>query len=288
MIDDGPLVATLRITSDAPGAKSLLRDVSLQSGSDAIDVVTILDKTAVRDKEAVHIGFSLNVPLGTVRMEQGLAIVRPELDQADGANRNVYPVQRWLDASNAEYGVTVVTPDLPLWQLNGLTAEAFKQPDGREDWLWHSLPGTEFVAYAMNNYWHTNFKADQPGPVTFRVTLIPHGPFDAAAATRLGLRASEPPIVAHAADDQVNTALFTLDNAQVVVSSVTPSRDEKAMIVRLWNPGMTPATVGFRWGNAQRPKAWVSSPAEQRGKPLTGHIKLPPFGTATLRIEWAR
>ena len=288
VIDDGPLVATLRITSDAPGAKSLLRDVSLQSGSDAIDVVTILDKTAVRDKEAVHIGFPLNVPRGTVRMEQGLAIVRPELDQADGANRNVYPVQRWLDASNAEYGVTVVTPDLPLWQLNGLTAEAFKQPDGREDWLWHSLPGTEFVAYAMNNYWHTNFKADQPGPVTFRVTLIPHGPFDAAAATRLGLRASEPPIVAHAADDQVNTALFTLDNAQVVVSSVTPSRDEKAMIVRLWNPGMTPATVGFRWGNAQRPKAWVSSPAEQRGKPLTGHIKLPPFGTATLRIEWAR
>ncbi len=290
VVDDGPLVATLRIISDAPGAKSLRRDVSLQSGSDAIDVVTTLDKTAVRDKEAVHIAFPLNVPRGTVRMEQGLAIVRPELDQAAGANRNVYPVQRWLDASNAEYGVTVVTPDLPLWQLNGLTAEAFKQPDGREDWLWHSLPGTEFVAYAMNNYWHTNFKADQPGLVTFRVTLVPHGPFDAATATRLGLIASEPPVVTHSADREFGASLFTLDNAQIVLSSVTSSRDAKAMIVRMWNPGATPATVGFRWArsHAQTPRTWISSPAEERGKPLSGRVMLPPFGTSTLRIEWVR
>mgnify|MGYP000741737662 CR=1 FL=1 len=61
-------------------------------------------------------------------------------------------------------------------------AEAFKQADGRESWMTRALPGTELVAYAMNNYWHTNFKADQPGHVSFRVTLLPHGAFDAASA----------------------------------------------------------------------------------------------------------
>ena len=288
VLDDGPLVATLRITSDAPGARSLVRDVSVHAGSDAVDAITRLDKSPVRDKEAVHIGFPLNVPRGTVRMEQGLAIVRPDLDQADGANRNLYPVQRWLDASNSEYGVTIVTPDLPLWQLNGLTAEAFKQSDGREAWLWHSLPGTELVAYAMNNYWHTNFKVDQPGPVTFRVTLVPHGPFDAAAATRLGVVASEPPIVIPAAGDTVRAPMFSIDSRRVVVSSVTPSSDGAATMLRLWNPGALPSTTGVRWNRAAQPKIWISSPDEGRGDALSGRVTLPPFTSITLRIEATR
>ena len=288
VVDDGPLVATLRITSDAPGARSLVRDVSVHAQSDAVAVVTRLDKSVVRDKEAVHIGFPLNVPRGTVRMEQGLAIVRPDLDQADGANRNLYPVQRWLDASNSEYGVTIVTPDLPLWQLNGLTAEAFKQPDGREAWLWHSLPGTELVAYAMNNYWHTNFKADQPGPVTFRVTLVPHGPFSAAAATRLGVMASEPPVVIPSSGNTVRAPQLEIDNPHVIVSSVTPSADGTATILRLWNPGSQPATATVRWNRTVNPKIWISSPSEGRGDAVSGRVTLPPFGSTTLRIEATR
>jgi hypothetical protein len=195
VIDDGPLVATLRITSEAPGANRLVRDVTLHAGDDAVRLVTHLDKAAVREKEAVHIAFPLAVPGGQIRMEQGLAVVRPDSDQAEGANRHVYPVQRWLDASNAEFGVSVLTPDLPLWELNGLTAEAFRQPDGREEWMTRALPGTELLAYAMNNYWHTNFKADQPGPVTWRIVLVPHGPFDAETTTEAALQVSEAPVV---------------------------------------------------------------------------------------------
>jgi hypothetical protein len=163
---------------------SLVREVTLRAGSDGNPDPPRYGGGAGRNRA---FAFPLAVPGGVVRMEQAFAVVRPDVDQAEGANRNLYPVQRWLDASNDEFGVTVVTPDMGLWELNGLTAEAFKQPDGREDWLRHSLPGTELVAYAMNNYWHTNFKADQPGPVTFRVILVPHGRFDAAVARQTAL-----------------------------------------------------------------------------------------------------
>jgi len=224
------------------------------------------------------------VPGGVVRMEQGLAIVRPDVDQVDGANRNVYPVQRWLDASNADFGVTLVTPDLPLWQLNGLTAEAFKQPDGREAWLRRALPGTELVAYAMNNYWHTNFKADQPGPVTFRVTLVPHGPFDAAEATRAGLQASEPPL-ALPASAATTRLRFTLDNPRVIVSSIVPSADSRADLVRLWNPTHEPQRVALRFGDRGQRRIWRSSPDEERGPLAPTHVALPAMGSVTLRIE---
>ena len=242
VVDSGPLVATIRVTSEAPGALSLVRDVTLHAGDDAIRLVTHLDKAPGREKEAVHVAFPLAVPDGVVRTEQGFAVVRPDLDQAEGANRNVYPVQRWLDASNGEFGVSLLTPDLPLWQLNGLTAEAFRQPDGREDWLRRALPGTELIAYAMNNYWHTNFKADQPGPVTWRLVLLPHGPFDAVATTRAALQASEPPVVLPSDAGPVQPPLFTLEGDNVVVSSVTTDSGG-TMSVRLWNPADRDASV---------------------------------------------
>jgi len=246
VVDDGPLVATLRITSDAPGANRLVRAVTLHAGDDAVRLVTQLDKAPGRNKEAVHVGFPLAVPGGTIRMEQGFAVVRPDSDQAEGANRNVYPVQRWLDASNREFGISVLTPDLPLWELNGLTAEAFRQADGQEDWLERALPGTELVAYAMNNYWHTNFKADQPGPVTFRVVLVPHGPLDAAATTRAALEVSEPPVVLPADTGPVTRPLFELESSGVVVSSVTPNPAAAGVSVRLWNPGDRAVSVRVR------------------------------------------
>ena len=285
VLDDGPLVATLRITSDAPGATSLGREVTLQAGSDAVGIVTRIDKMAVREKESVHLGFPLAVPVGTVRMEQGFAVVRPDIDQVEGANRNVYPVQRWLDASNAEFGVTLVTPDLALWQLNGLTAEAFKRPDGTESWLRRALPGTEFVAYAMNNYWHTNFKADQPGPVTFRVWLIPHGVFDAAEATRAGLDASAGPVAATAGDASTRGTFFTLDDPAVVVSGISPSADGRSVMVRLWNPGTRDARVGFRWGDGRGRPLWLSSPFEERSSNPGERVAVPAGGVVSVRID---
>lgn len=284
VVDDGPLVATLRVTSDAPGAASLVREITVHAGSDAVFLVTHLDKLPVREKEAVHIAFPLNVPGGTVRMEQGLAVVRPDADQAEGANRHLYPVQRWLDASNASYGVTVATPDLPLWELNGLTAEAFWQADGSERWLRRALPGTELIAYAMNNYWHTNFKADQPGPVTFRVSLHPHDGFDAAAATRQGLFASEGPLALKSTSRGSGTT-FTLDHSRVVIARLGPSADLKADMVRLWNPGDSLRTVRVRWPAGRARRASLSSPAEEAGAPAPVSIAVPPLGSVWLRVE---
>lgn len=286
VVDSGPLVATLRITSNAPGARSLVRDVTLESASDAVALVTHLDKLGVRDKESVHIAFPFEVPDGVIRMEQGWAVVRPDSDQATGANRNLYPVQRWLDVSNAGFGVTVVTPDLPLWELNGLTAEApFAAADGNETWLRHALPGTELIAYAMNNYWHTNYKADQPGPVTFRVTLIPHGAFDASQSTHAALDVVAPPTVMRAREVVAPQPPFTIDNDSVIVSSIAPSADGKAWMVRLWNPSSRAARVSFLWKVGGAPMIWISSPSEERGDVAPAKIEIPAMGVVTVRVE---
>ena len=45
------------------------------------------------------------------------AVVRPEVDQLPGACKNWFTVQRWVDVSNDEYGVTWATLDAPLVEV---------------------------------------------------------------------------------------------------------------------------------------------------------------------------
>ena len=171
--DPGPLVASLQIESDAPGCRRLVRELRLVDGLDHVDVLNVVDKEKVRTKEAVHFGFALNVPQGVMRMDTPLAVVRPELDQLPGACKNYFTVSRWLDVSNHDYGVTWATIDAPLVEVGRITVDVMPNfaPD---NWILHLKPSQTFYSYVMNNYWETNYKADQEGPTPFRYALLPH------------------------------------------------------------------------------------------------------------------
>ena len=48
-------------------------------------------------------------------------------------------------------------------------------PAGIRHWKQEPYAGTTVHAYLLNNYWHTNYKADQEGLLRFRFVLRPHG-----------------------------------------------------------------------------------------------------------------
>ena len=60
--ENGPLVASLLVESDAPGCNKLLREIRLVNGLDRVEIIDTIDKKAVRSVEGVHIGFGFNVP----------------------------------------------------------------------------------------------------------------------------------------------------------------------------------------------------------------------------------
>ena len=117
---------------------------------------------AVREKDSVHFGFGFQVPGGTVRMETPWAVVRPNVDQLPGACRNWFTVQRWVDVSNADQGITLAPLDAPLLQVGGMTANLLG-PVAWEEWLDEAIESTTLYSWAQNNHWFTNYKADQPG-----------------------------------------------------------------------------------------------------------------------------
>lgn len=281
--EKGPLVVSLLVESDAPGCNQLVREVRLIDGLDRVELIDLVDKKAVRAVEGIHFGFSFNVPDPTVHINSPGTIGQPEIDQLPGACKNWFSVERWVDISNAKRGVTWSTADAPLMELGGLTANLPRSQPDPNAYLKTIKPSSTLYSWVMNNHWHTNYRADQEGPTWFRYALWPHGAYDAVAATHFGVESTQPLIVAPASNQPPRAGLLRLDSDQIIVSSLKPSDDGTALMVRLYNPTSQPETTRLHWS---RPvgQTWLSSSLEEPGQKALDVVTVPRLGTVTLRV----
>jgi hypothetical protein len=143
------LLASLIIDSEAPSCKSLSREVRVISGLNRIELINTVDKLPIRAKEAIHFGFGFNVPDGIVRMDVGLAEVRPEVDQIPAACKNWFSVQHWVDIANEDFGVTWSPIDAPLVELGGITANLIGSQTDWRVWIQHLRPSQTLYSWVM-------------------------------------------------------------------------------------------------------------------------------------------
>ncbi len=280
VINAGPVVATLRIESDAPGCETLVRELEVVRGLDHLRLRDTLDRKTVREPEGVHIAFPFNVPEGKVRVNGPWSVVRAEKDQLDGACRNWFTVDRWVDIANDDHGVTWVTLDAPMMELGGILADPIVV-----GWLTKLEPSQTIYSYVMNNYWETNYKADQPGVTKFEYALRPHGGYDGAAASRFAQERSRPLIAVATRDGGASTpSLVKVSNPDAIVTMLKPSDGDHAVIVRLFNPQEKPITTDLLWGGGAA-GIYGSNLFEDRLGPVEGTITLRPFEVRTVRIE---
>ncbi len=285
VVDTGPLVATVRVTSAAPGCRSLVQEYRIVDGLDRLVMVNTMDREKVREKEAVHFAFPAEPADGTFRLDGGWGVMRPGADQLPGSNMEYFSAGRWLDLSNQDRGLTWATVESPLVQLGAMVDES---PDSRglRQWRTTRPAGTNFYAYAMNNYWHTNYAADQAGPATVTYAVTPHGAFNATDAFRRGVELNQPLVVrTTAASSPLPLTLFGVSVPGVAVTSVKPSADGAAVIVRLFNCGGKPETFTLQWKGLRPSKVYRSSVNETKDGEVGTSLSLPAFGIMTVRCE---
>ncbi|HEU4555309.1 MAG TPA: glycoside hydrolase family 38 C-terminal domain-containing protein [Chitinophaga sp.] len=242
--EKGPLVVSLAVRSDAPGANSLQQEVQLVAGIDNIALTNTIDKKAIGSKESVHFVFPFHVPGAQVRYSIPWGSVMAEADQLPYTNRNWYTLQRWVDVSNKNMGITWSSPDAPLFEIGryptaGLIGGLHNSP------LWRSFTEQQPViaSWVMNNLWHTNFRRSQEGPATFHYYLQVHHAYDAVAANRYGLASHQPLVAAPATGAATEALFFNLDAKTVYVENISPARNGKGVQLQLVNAAGEPATV---------------------------------------------
>ena len=281
--EPGPLVASLLIESAAPGCRSLTREVRLVAGRDHVELINTVDREKVLSKDSVHFAFPFRVPHGDVRMDLAWGMMQPERGQLAGANKNYYSVQRWADVSNENAGITLASIDAPLFEMGDMVAEAWNLAPDRP-WIKKAVPSSTLYSYVMNNYWHTNYKASQEGITVFRYVLRPHAAFDASEAKRFGIDCTQPLIaVPRPAGDAAEPSFFLTDNAAVLVTSVRPSRDGQAAMIRLFNASPDQQICTPQWNPQKLGNPHQSSPRQEAGPLLPKTITFAPWEIFTLR-----
>jgi alpha-mannosidase len=243
--EDGEVLTTLIIQGNAPGCNSISREITLFKELDRIEIANTIDKKAVREKESVHFAFPFAVPEAQERFNTGWGgIFQPGVNQLAGSNQDFYSVQHWCDISNQKYGVSLLLREACLVEPGEMLDERTGKYGVK---TWKTQPDTvpTLFSYVMNNYWHTNYKADQEGPVTINYALVPHALFDMASVQKQGIAFNQPLIAVPVMGTQNPKSLFTISSPNVIATLVTPVG--RGLIIRLFNAGGAPEKFQIKW-----------------------------------------
>ncbi len=195
-IEDGLVLYGRTAHAVIRGADSI--DIEVLDMDSIIKLSYTIMKSKIRDKESLHLAFPFNIPNATVRIGISDTCVTPESGRIPGSNNDFFCAQRWIDVSNDSMGVTIVCPQGALWEVGDMVDERKVDPGKGSDppmykaWKSEAHSSSTIYLYVLNNYWHTNFKADQEGPITNDIYLKMHGPFKLEDARRFGLEMTRP------------------------------------------------------------------------------------------------
>lgn len=159
-----PLGQRLIVETSAEHTPLVRSEYLLYDRIKQIDIVNTVQKESIRDKEAVYFAFpfAAKQPQFEYQIQNGW--MRPNDDQLPGACREWFAPQNLVHLKDGEYSVAWSSPDAPLITLVDIN---------RGKWLTNlDVTNGHLFSYVMNNYWWTNYRAEQGGEFKFRYSII--------------------------------------------------------------------------------------------------------------------
>lgn len=158
-----PLGQRIVVTAQAKHTPMFRSEYSLFDHEKRIDIVNTVQKESVRDKEAVYFAFPFAAKNPELEYQIQNCWVRPNQDQLPGACREWFSTQNLAHLRDDGYSVAWASPDAPLVTFEDIN---------RGLWLRElKITKGHLFSYVMNNYWWTNYRADQGGEFTFRYSI---------------------------------------------------------------------------------------------------------------------
>src|SRR5258705_229481 len=269
------------------GFPSITSTITLYDELPWLDIENRIVKTATLAKEALYVAFPFAFIKPTVDVEVPLGRMTVDRDQQPGSCRDWYCHAHWVWLHEGNDGVLWSGPDTPLFTLNDLFRGAWRRT---------IVPDGTLFAYAMNNYWHTNYAASQGGAVTFRYRLSLLSPGDAAEPVRRGWAACDPLYLSPSYTNETAGPLIAKDRALVyadkgvAIVGAKPADDEEGVIVRVLDVAGQARSVGL-WPAAYAFKgARRTTLVEQNGEAIPvgsdgrASVDLAAWGVAAARL----
>jgi alpha-mannosidase len=219
----------------------------------SLELETLINKVGLSDPHALYLTLPLQMePSASCHFETAGAIIELDREQLPNTSRHYLTTQRFIRLQDGQKGLTVACPDTPLWQVGGFTF-------GRHDRGQVERTEAMLLAWLCNNYWDTNFQADQAGQFRQRFWLIPHPAEGLEVSIQRALPYAVSPQLHWYKDrgpsQHPSAQLLELDLDGVMLTGL--ERDGSDVTLRLLNP--TDATRTIEIGDG-----WLKLRAAQR------------------------
>jgi alpha-mannosidase len=285
---------TLTLAWEAPGVRKLEQRITLFRDRPGIELQADLDKTDDRLPESLFFAFPLRMDAGWEAVfDSAGTLVRLDDDQLPGVCHDWVTVDQAVSVHDGKRGVTLACPDAPLVQIGDFNF-------GRESAEIARAENPLLLAWPLNNYWDTNFRASQPGPINLKYVITPFaGAFRPEEISKRGIEASHPVQLfpAYACIEETCGTLLEVSGEGIVATYVKPAEDGDGIIVRLQDGrgwlGQQAVPYSIRVPGAEVTRAFRANALEENTEELevsAGSVqgRLEAGGIATVRICLSR
>ena len=287
-----PWGESLRLVSSGVNTPKIETEILLFKQHKKVEFRYRIQKSYTNDKEGVYIAFPVaaSSPHFAYSAQQGW--LDPAKDLMKGASLEWFNIQYWMAAHDNSAAVGIVPVDTPLASLGDIF---------RGSWPGEFQPkSSTLFSYAMNNYWHTNYRAGQGGDFQFRYVLASKDRLDGGALTHLGMEEMRPVEVNYVVgQDKVGNpprplppggkSFLATEGEGVSLLTWKAAEDGKGSILRFVETAGKQATMSVRFPTAQLASAQLCSGVEenQGNLPVESNslsLSLQPFEVVTVRV----
>jgi Glycosyl hydrolases family 38 N-terminal domain/Glycosyl hydrolases family 38 C-terminal domain len=283
---DGPLWKSIIIRGESetlikPGGFQC--EIRLYNNEKRIDFVCSFWKKSIIEPQGIYVAFPFNLPDSKIYFEVPGGTVVPGVDQLPGSASDWNTIQNFAAVRNNNTQVIFVNSRAPLVQFGDLNIGKFQK-------IAH--PEHPYIyAWPINNYWTTNFNAEQQGEFTCTYTITSSSDTSKAFAERFGW-GTRVPLLARAfppgkkMHEIHSGSLLNINTPDVLLVDAKPDDSGDGIILHLREIEGKSANVML--SNPADNKAYSFEETDVLGKPLgenTDSIEIKPYGVKFLKIS---
>jgi len=138
-------------------------EVRIYKTTKRIDLAYALKKKPIVTPESFYIAFPFQLNNGKLHLEVAGGTMQAGVDQIPGSANDWNTIQNFANIKNENEQIVLVSHEAPIMQFGNINTGRFEYKAVPDD--------THIYSWPMNNYWTTNFNADQRGMYTWTYNL---------------------------------------------------------------------------------------------------------------------
>jgi len=262
---------------------NLMVEYRIFNVSKKIEIVYSLRKKAVTDPEAVYISFPFEVADGKIYTDVPGGTIEAGVDQIPGSSNDWYTVQNFATARNNAYQVVMGSQEIPLMQFGDINTGRYTAGATPQS--------TNMYSWPMNNYWVTNFNADQMGELQWSYFINSDKDNSIEYATKFAWENRIPLLtrVLPKGEKQQNslqpTSLLKIEEDNLLLVNMKPVKGENAILLQMREIGGKKSKLNIHSDKINIRKIVA---CDAIGDPLPGNAtpEFNPWENKFIKLSW--